>query len=126
MDLLTSDSVHTDYHFFTISVSCFSVSVVQLHNHISLVSISLEYCIVRIGPTIINFGFFSRPYNLIKGPTFIKFWKTLQNKNKRMTVMPRLMRKSIKLLMPYVYSRPYVYSFWQIFHALRLFPAYVY
>ena len=35
--------------------------------------------------------------------------------------MPRFMQKSIKILMPYVYSRPYVYSFWQICHALRLF-----
>ena len=25
--------------------------------------------------------------------------------------------------MPSVYSRPYVYSFWQIFQSLRLFPA---
>jgi len=64
------------------------------------------------------------PYSLIKGPTFIKFWKILKKKiNKRMTAMPRLMQKSIKILMPYVYSRPYVYSFWQIFQALRLFPA---
>ena len=29
----------------------------------------------------------------------------------------------MKILMPYVYSRPYVYYFWQNFHALRLFPA---
>ena len=37
--------------------------------------------------------------------------------------MPRLLQKSIKILMPYVYSRPNVYPFGQIFHALRLFPA---
>ena len=29
---------------------------------------------IDVGPTIINLAFFSRPYNLIKGPTFIIFW----------------------------------------------------
>ena len=33
---------------------------------------------INVGPTLINFGFFSRPYNLIKGPTFIKFWNFSQ------------------------------------------------
>ena len=27
-----------------------------------------------MGPAFINFVFFSRPHNLIRGPTFIKFW----------------------------------------------------
>ena len=31
------------------------------------------YSGINVGPTLINFGLFSRPYNLIKGPTFIKF-----------------------------------------------------
>ena len=37
---------------------------------------------INVGPTFIDFGFFSRPYSIIKGPTFIKFWnfyKGLQN-----------------------------------------------
>ena len=29
---------------------------------------------IDVGPTVINLAFFSRPYSLIKGPTFIKFW----------------------------------------------------
>ena len=29
---------------------------------------------IEVGPTVINLAFFSRPYNLIKGPTFINFW----------------------------------------------------
>jgi hypothetical protein len=35
----------------------------------------------------------------------------VKKKNKRMAAMPRLRQKSIKNLMPYVYSRPYVYPF---------------
>ena len=31
-----------------------------------------------------------------------------------------------KFSMPYIYSRPYVYSFWQIFQALCLFPVHFY
>ena len=31
------------------------------------------YAGINIGPTFINFGGFSRPYSLIKGPTLIKF-----------------------------------------------------
>ena len=38
-----------------------------------------------------------------------------------MMTMRRLMQKWSKILMPYVYSRPYVYSFWQFFQALHLF-----
>ena len=64
--------------------------------------------VINVRPTFIN----SRSYSLIKGLTFIKIWKTLKKKNKRMTAMPRLMQKLIKILMPYVYSRPYIYSFW--------------
>ena len=30
---------------------------------------------IDIGPTVINLALFSRPYGLIKGPTFINFWK---------------------------------------------------
>ena len=29
---------------------------------------------VDVGPTFISLEFFSMPYGLIKGPTFIKFW----------------------------------------------------
>ena len=29
---------------------------------------------IDIGPTFIIFGFFSKPYGLIKGPTFIDLW----------------------------------------------------
>ena len=29
---------------------------------------------IDVGPTIINLAFFSRPYGLIKGPTFINFF----------------------------------------------------
>ena len=48
---------------------------------------------IEVGPTVINLAFFSRPY----GP--------------------------ITDYIGHVYLRPYVYSFCQIFHALRLFPA---
>ena len=34
---------------------------------------------INIGPTLINFGYFSRPYSLIKGLTFIKFWDFSQS-----------------------------------------------
>jgi hypothetical protein len=30
---------------------------------------------IIVGPRLINFGFFSRPYSLSKGPTFIEVWK---------------------------------------------------
>ena len=56
-----------------------------------------------VGPTFINFGFFSRPYGLIR--EYIKI---------------------IYMVIYYighVYLRPYVYSFCQFFQALRLFPA---
>ena len=33
---------------------------------------------INVGPTFINFGLFSWPYGLIKGPTFIKSWKNLK------------------------------------------------
>ena len=29
---------------------------------------------IDVDPTVINLAFFSRPYGLIKGPTFINFW----------------------------------------------------
>ena len=29
---------------------------------------------IDVGPMVINLAFFSRPYGLIKGPTFINFW----------------------------------------------------
>ena len=36
---------------------------------------------INVGPTFINFEFFSRPYSLLKGPTFINFilFKALRN-----------------------------------------------
>ena len=37
---------------------------------------------INVGPTFINFGFFSKPYSLIKGPTLIKFWKKSEKKYK--------------------------------------------
>ena len=33
--------------------------------------------VINVGPTFINFGFFSRPYDLINGPTFTDFWNIL-------------------------------------------------
>ena len=83
------------------------------------------YSIVRNKrrPYVYYIWFFSRLYNLIKGPTFINFgifsmvyqyfqvWRVFFNITLHI------------LFMPYVYSRPYIYSFWQIFQALRLFPA---
>ena len=51
-----------------------------------------KYCSI-LTKKLINFGFFSRIYTLIKGPTLLKFFK------------------------------PYVYSFCQIFHTLCLLPS---
>ena len=39
----------------------------------ALQSLTLESGI-DVGPTVINLAFFSSPYSLIKGPTFINFW----------------------------------------------------
>ena len=54
----------------------------------------------------INFGFFSRPYSLIKGPTFIKFWNFYQGLQKFSSLMVFLLHK-----------------FAHFVHALRLFKA---
>ena len=48
---------------------------------------------INIGPTFINFGFFSRPYSLIKGPTFIKFWNFYQGLHKFSSLMDFLLHK---------------------------------
>ena len=37
---------------------------------------------LNVGPTFTNFGFLSRPYGLIRGPTFINFWKIFEKKIK--------------------------------------------
>ena len=58
---------------------------------------------INVGPTLIYFGPFSRPYSLIRD--YIK---------------------DIQVVIHYiehVYLMPYVYSFCPIFQALRLFPA---
>ena len=34
---------------------------------------------INVGPTFIDFVYFSRPYSLIKCPTFIKFWNFPQD-----------------------------------------------
>ena len=61
---------------------------------------------INVGPTFINFGFFSRPYSLIKGPTFIKFWNFYQGLQKFSSLMAFLLHK-----------------FAHFVHALRLFKA---
>ena len=61
---------------------------------------------INVGPTFINFGFFSRPYSLIKGPTFIKFWNFYQGLQKFSSLMGFLLHK-----------------FAHFVHALRLFKA---
>ena len=33
---------------------------------------------INVGPKVINFGTFSRPYSLIKGPMFIELKKKLE------------------------------------------------
>ena len=71
----------------------------------------------------INFGFFSRPYSLIKGPTFIKFWNFSQGLQMFSSLLVFCNINLHILFMPYFYSRPYIYSFWHIFHTLLLFPA---
>jgi hypothetical protein len=51
---------------------------------------------------------------------FIKFWKTLKKKNKRMTAMPRLMQKLIKILLPYVHFK--ALFFWANFPGPTFIP----
>ena len=58
---------------------------------------------IDVGPTFINFGFFSRPYGNIR-----EYIKVIQ---------------MVIYYIEHVYLRPYVYSFCQIFQAIRLFPA---
>ena len=72
-------------------------------------------CLINVGPTFIDFGFFSRPYSLIKGPTFIKFWNFCQGLQKFSSLMVFCYINLHIWFMPYAYSRPCVYSFWQIF-----------
>ena len=57
---------------------------------------------IDVGPTFINFGFFSRPYGLIR-----EYIKVIY---------------MVIYYIGHVYLRPYVYSFCQTFQALRLFP----
>ena len=64
---------------------------------------------IDVGPTFIDFGFFFRPYGLIKGPMFIIFW----------IFFPALRMFSSFSLKNH--SSPYIYSFWQSFLALHLF-----
>ena len=58
---------------------------------------------IEVSPTLINLAFFSRAYGLIRD--YIK------------------VIKMVIYYIGHVYLRPYVYSFCQIFQALRLFPA---
>ena len=102
---------------------------------------------IDVCPTLIHFGFFSRPYGLIReyikviqmviqyiGHVYLRpyvyyFCQTFQAL--RLFPTLRLFRRleqplkigRIKKIMHYVYSRPYVYYFCQIFQDLRLFPA---
>ena len=48
---------------------------------------------INVGPTFINFGIFSKPYSLIKGPTFIKFWNFYQGLQKFSSLMGFLLHK---------------------------------
>ena len=48
---------------------------------------------INVGPTFINFGFYSRPYSLIKGPTFIRFWNFYQGLQKFSSLMGFLLHK---------------------------------
>ena len=48
---------------------------------------------INIGPTFINFGFYSRPYSLIKGPTFIRFWNFYQGLQKFSSLMGFLLHR---------------------------------
>ena len=46
----------------------------QLVNHLAnKINQGPHSCGINVGPTFINFGFFSRPFRLIPGPTFIRF-----------------------------------------------------
>jgi hypothetical protein len=66
--------------------------------------------------------FFSKPYGLIKRSMFIKF---IINWKKNIFQGFSLQRSQVltNFSMPYIYSRPHVYSICQIFQALiRLFP----
>ena len=65
---------------------------------------------INVGPTFINFEFFSRPYSLIKDPTFIKFWNFYQGLQKFSSLMGFLLHK-----FPH-----FVYAL-RLFKALRLF-----
>ena len=56
---------------------------------------------IDVGPTFINFGFFSRPYGLIR-----EYIKVIY---------------MVIYCIEHVYLRPYIYSFCQTFQALRLF-----
>ena len=58
---------------------------------------------IEVGPTVINLAFFSRPYGLIRDYIKVIYM--------------------VIYYIGHVYLRPYVYSFCQIFQALRLFPA---
>ena len=61
---------------------------------------------IVLGHTFINFGLFSRPYSLIKGPTFIKFWNFYQGLQNFSNLLGFLLHK-----------------FAYFVHALRLFKA---
>ena len=71
--------------------------------HLNLSCLNTLYSGINVGPTFINFGFFSRPYGLIR-----EYIKVIQ---------------VVIYYIGHVYLMPYVYSFCQIFQALCLFPA---
>ena len=65
---------------------------------------------IDVGPTFINFDFFSRPYSLIKGPTFINFWNFYQ-----------ALQKFSSLMGFFLYKFAHFVHGLRIFKALRLF-----
>jgi hypothetical protein len=44
---------------------------------------------INVAPVFINLGFFSRPYCLIKGPTFIIFWNSFTVVAVHLFVLPK-------------------------------------
>ena len=93
--------------FFTAIIRKIDCRITLLSSQESIsCTCSLSYTLasgIDVGPTFINFGFFSRPYGLIR-----EYIKVIQ---------------MVIYYIEHVYLTPYVYSFCQIFQALRLFPA---
>ena len=59
-------------------------------------------------------GLFSSPYGLIKGPTFIKFWKLLKKKVKKRPQCLDWYRKWLKFWYPSFIQHPLCYNSVQI------------